>query len=72
MLRDTTERPEAVDAGTVKLIGTDSERVYHEAERLLTDKIEYKRMSEAHNPYGDGFAAKRIVDTLFKKFLQNA
>ena len=72
VLRDTTERPEAVDAGTVKLIGTDSERVYHEAERLLTDKIEYKRMSEAHNPYGDGFAAKRIVDTLFKKFLQNA
>ena len=64
VLRDTTERPEAVDAGTVKLIGTDSERVFNEAKLLLTDKVEYKRMSESINPYGDGFAAKRIISAL--------
>lgn len=64
VLRDTTERPEAVAAGTVKLIGTDQERVYSEAKRLLTDPAEYSRMAEAVNPYGDGHAAERIVQTI--------
>lgn len=64
VLRDTTERPEAVEAGTVKLVGTDEEKVYSAAYRLLTDKDEYKRMSEAINPYGDGQAARRIVQAL--------
>ncbi len=64
VLRDTTERPEAVEAGTVRLIGTDREKVYGAAKILLTDKEEYKKMSESRNPYGDGFAAKRIVRAL--------
>ena len=64
VLRDTTERPEAVDAGTVKLIGTDRERVYEEAKKLLTDKAEYSRMAESVNPYGDGQAARRIIQAI--------
>lgn len=64
VLRDTTERPEAVLAGTVKLIGTDRERVYEEAKKLLTDKAEYDRMAEAVNPYGDGQAARRIIQAI--------
>lgn len=64
VLRDTTERPEAVDAGTVKLIGTDRERVYKEAKQLLTDKAEYSRMAESVNPYGDGQAARRIIQAI--------
>lgn len=64
VLRDTTERPEAVAAGTVKLIGTDENVVYDEAKRLLTDKAEYNMMSEACNPYGDGKAAQRIVQAI--------
>lgn len=64
VLRDTTERPEAVEAGTVKLIGTDRERVYAETKRLLTDAAEYERMATACNPYGDGRAASRIVQTI--------
>lgn len=64
VLRDTTERPEAVEAGTVKLIGTDRERVYAETKRLLTDAVEYERMATACNPYGDGQAASRIVQTI--------
>lgn len=64
VLRDTTERPEAVDAGTVKLIGTDRERVYEEAKKLLTDKAEYSRMAESANPYGDGKAAARIIQAI--------
>ncbi|MCI1823830.1 MAG: UDP-N-acetylglucosamine 2-epimerase (non-hydrolyzing) [Megasphaera sp.] len=61
VLRNTTERPEAVHAGTVKLIGTDKRIVYEETKRLLEDFDEYNRMSNAVNPYGDGKAAKRIV-----------
>lgn len=61
VLRDTTERPEAVEAGTVKLIGTDRDRVYNEARELLTNKAEYNRMAAAVNPYGDGKAAARII-----------
>ncbi|SDG12807.1 UDP-N-acetylglucosamine 2-epimerase (non-hydrolysing) [Selenomonas sp. WCT3] len=64
VLRDTTERPEAVAAGTVKLIGTDRERVYEEAKMLLTDKEEYGRMAESVNPYGDGKASERIIQAI--------
>jgi UDP-N-acetylglucosamine 2-epimerase (non-hydrolysing) len=64
VLRDTTERPEAVAAGTVKLIGTDRERVYEEAKLLLTDKNEYSRMAESCNPYGDGQASRRIIQAI--------
>ena len=64
VLRDTTERPEAVEAGTVKLIGTDSDRVFNESKLLLTDHQEYDRMAKSTNPYGDGKAASRIVSAL--------
>lgn len=64
VLRDTTERPEAVAAGTVKLIGTDENVVYAEAKKLLTDEAEYQRMSEACNPYGDGLASQRIIQAI--------
>lgn len=68
VLRDTTERPEAVAAGTVKLIGTDCQRVYDEAKLLLTDKAEYDRMSGACNPYGDGQAARRIIQAILYRY----
>lgn len=61
VLRDTTERPEAVDAGTVSLVGTDANAIVREATRLLDDDAAYARMSRAHNPYGDGHAAARIA-----------
>ncbi|MCI7478598.1 MAG: UDP-N-acetylglucosamine 2-epimerase (non-hydrolyzing) [Selenomonadales bacterium] len=64
VLRDTTERPEAVAAGTVKLIGTDRDVVYKEAVELLTNKEEYNRMSESVNPYGDGQASRRIIEAI--------
>ena len=64
VLRDTTERPEAVTAGTVKLIGTDRDRVYAEAKELLTNEAEYHRMSESCNPYGDGEASRRILQAI--------
>ena len=64
VLRDTTERPEAVEAGTVKLIGTDKDVVYKEAKELLTNQQEYSRMSEACNPYGDGKASQRIIQAI--------
>ena len=60
VMRDTTERPEAVDAGTVILVGTSRERIVAEANRLLNDGAHYARMAQAMNPYGDGLAAKRI------------
>ena len=68
VLRDTTERPEAVTAGTVRLIGTDRERVYAEAKELLTDKDAYGRMASACNPYGDGKASVRIVETILWRY----
>ena len=68
VLRDTTERPEGIDAGTLKLVGTDSEVIYRETVRLLTDKEEYARMSRASNPYGDGHASERIADAIIEKF----
>lgn len=64
VMRDTTERPEAVDAGTVKLVGTDRAAIVREANRLLDDKAAYEAMALAHNPYGDGQAAARIRDIL--------
>jgi UDP-N-acetylglucosamine 2-epimerase (non-hydrolysing) len=64
VLRDTTERPEAIKAGTVKLIGTERSRVYNEVKSLLENKDEYIRMSNACNPYGDGKAAQRIVQAI--------
>lgn len=66
VMRDTTERPEGIKAGTLKLVGTDEEVIYQEFKKLLTDKEEYEKMSKASNPYGDGFACKRIADTLCK------
>ena len=66
VLRDTTERPEGVAAGTLKLVGTDEETIYREAKRLLTDEAAYHRMSIASNPYGDGQACRRIADILEK------
>ena len=68
VLRDTTERPEGIEAGTLKLVGTDEETIYNETKKLLTDKNEYEKMSKAHNPYGDGFASKRIVDAIVNYF----
>ncbi|MBF0236064.1 MAG: UDP-N-acetylglucosamine 2-epimerase [SAR324 cluster bacterium] len=66
VMRDTTERPEAVTAGTVKLVGTSTERIIQEVKRLLTDHEYYQTMSYAHNPYGDGGAAERIVSRLLE------
>lgn len=64
VLRDTTERPEAVEAGTVKLLGTDFETIVKEARILIDSKAEYELMSKSHNPYGDGKASQRIVEFL--------
>lgn len=64
VMRDTTERPEGIKAGTLKLVGTNEETIYTEFKTLLEDSEEYKKMSLASNPYGDGFACKRIADIL--------
>ena len=61
VMRDNTERPEAVEAGTVILVGTNTERIINEAIKLLTDKELYGKMSILHNPYGDGKSCERIV-----------
>jgi len=66
VMRDTTERPEAVEAGTVKLVGSDKQKITAETERLLDDSVYHKEMSVAHNPYGDGLACDRIIDDLTK------
>jgi UDP-N-acetylglucosamine 2-epimerase (non-hydrolysing) len=68
VMREKTERPEAVEAGTVKLVGTDEERIVAEAIRLLDDSVEYRRMTRVHNPYGDGQASRRIAAILEKWF----
>lgn len=68
VLRDTTERPEGVKAGTLKLAGTNEEDVYKLTKQLLNDPDEYQRMSKASNPYGDGNASKRIVDEILYRF----
>ena len=64
IMRDTTERPEALEAGTVKLVGTNPHVIFEESQTLLDDKNEYDKMSKAHNPYGDGFASEKIVNFL--------
>ena len=64
VMRDTTERPEGIRAGTLKLVGTDEETIYRSFKLLLEDRQEYERMSHACNPYGDGFACRRIADVL--------
>lgn len=66
VMRDTTERPEGIAAGTLKLVGTEEETIYNEFGRLLSDKGEYEKMSKASNPYGDGHACERISDILVK------
>jgi len=66
VMRDTTERPEAVEAGTVRLVGTDKNKIIYEVNRLLDDSTVFTSMSQAHNPYGDGMAAKRICKILTK------
>ncbi len=68
VLRNTTERPEGIDAGTLKLVGTDENTIYEETKKLLTSKDEYDKMSKASNPYGDGHASERIVDAIIEKF----
>ena len=68
VLRDTTERPEGIEAGTLKLVGTDEDIIYNETKKRLTDKIEYDKMSKASNPYGDGNASKNIVNAIIEKF----
>jgi UDP-N-acetylglucosamine 2-epimerase (non-hydrolysing) len=68
VLRDTTERPEGIEAGTLKLAGTDEENIYSLAKELLTDKEEYEKMSKASNPYGDGKASERIVEAILYHF----
>lgn len=72
VMRDTTERPEAVDAGTVILVGTDAQKIIKETLSLFSDTDKYKRMSELNNPYGDGNACKRIVEFIKSQSLQNA
>lgn len=64
VMRDTTERPEGIKAGTLKLVGTNEENIYNAFKKLLEDPVEYEKMSRASNPYGDGYACKRIADIL--------
>ncbi len=67
VMRDTTERPEGIDAGTLKLVGTEEETIYQNFKRLLEDKAAYNEMAHAANPYGDGHASERIADILEKQ-----
>ena len=64
VMRDTTERPEGIKAGTLRLVGTDEEVIYQNFKQLLENEEAYRKMSMASNPYGDGFASKRIADIL--------
>ena len=70
VMRDTTERPEGIGAGTLKLVGTEEETIYKEFSRLLSDKDEYEAMSKASNPYGDGHASERIADVLIQESMK--
>ncbi len=71
VMREKTERPEAVEAGTVRLVGTSEKRIVEQASLLLDDRLEYERMSRVHNPYGDGRASSRISDVILSFFGQN-
>jgi UDP-N-acetylglucosamine 2-epimerase (non-hydrolysing) len=64
VLRETTERPEGIEAGTLKLVGTETERIIQEAKHLLNDPLAHAKMAKAANPYGDGHAAERIIYAL--------
>ena len=66
VMRDTTERPEGIAAGTLKLVGTDEDVIYENFKLLLEDRNEYEKMAKASNPYGDGHACERIADVLEK------
>ena len=66
--RETTERPEGVEAGTLKLVGTSAENIVRQVSRLLDDEVEYERMSRAENPYGDGYASEKIVSAIIRYF----
>ena len=66
VMRDTTERPEGIAAGTLKLVGTEEENIYSNFKLLLEDQAEYNKMSKASNPYGDGKACERIVDIVLE------
>ena len=68
VLRDTTERPEGIDAGTLKLVGTKEEDIIRETKELLDNNKKYEKMSKASNPYGDGHASERIVDAIIEKY----
>ena len=68
VLRDTTERPEGIQAGTLKLAGTDEETIYQLTKQLLEDQEEYRKMSKASNPYGDGKASQRIADAIIQRY----
>ncbi len=68
VLRDTTERPEGIEAGTLKLVGTNEEKIYKETKELLINDASYEKMSKASNPYGDGQASRRIVDAIIEYF----
>lgn len=68
VLRDTTERPEGLEAGTLKLIGVNEDHIYENVNNLLSNKVEYNRMSQVSNPFGDGNASKRIVDVILNEF----
>ena len=72
VMRDTTERPEAVSAGTVKLVGTETEGIAQALDHLLNDHVAYNTMAHAHNPYGDGKSCERILDALFKSYKNSA
>jgi UDP-N-acetylglucosamine 2-epimerase (non-hydrolysing) len=67
VMRDTTERPEAVEAGTVRLVGTERQKIVEETRRLLNDGDAYAAMSRAHNPYGDGQAVSRIIEIMLNQ-----
>jgi UDP-N-acetylglucosamine 2-epimerase (non-hydrolysing) len=71
VVRDKTERPEGVEAGTVRLVGTDAEAIYREASRLLDAPEERDRMTRLHNPYGDGHASRRIAEAVQGFFARN-
>lgn len=68
VLRDTTERPEGIEAGTLKLVGTDGNMIFNVANKLLTDRVAYDEMAKASNPYGDGHASRRIADAMVHYF----
>ena len=68
VMRDTTERPEGIEAGTLRLVGTEEENIYNNFRELLTNENAYKKMSKACNPYGDGHACEKIAD-IVEKFL---